>query len=202
MKTNYHDYEIVSKNPQVYFWSPTGEIKKVIIIDCDFNKRVTFTYEDGAVDNYKWGYVYNTFEEAILAKHYHEGLYEMDCHQWLEECPDCIDVWKLLLSNKNYAQYKKSKRKEDNNKTSWFVTINDQSYFDSTKFKTLKSALDYFRKLDQDDLEFVQLGEYNSNMYLLTFEDDTLYYEDDKRLGYVLKSRHYGKEPNYKQWRK
>ncbi|AUR94246.1 hypothetical protein NVP1193O_115 [Vibrio phage 1.193.O._10N.286.52.C6] len=211
MKNHHYDYEIVSKTPVAYFYHWEGEIRKVRIIDCDFDKRVTmFCLDTGETFDYKWGYVYNTFEEATKAKHYHEDFLDIDSGKWLAGCPDCINPWKLLLSNKDYAQYKKIKRKLELAQNKWYVAVDDEAYYNSKHFKTQKAALSYFRKLDSKTIEYAALGEDNIHGNLLEFEDDEIWWIPDGTHGKfgkgkdrrTLKSRHFGKNSTYKQWRK
>lgn len=208
MKDNYRNYEIVSKQPIVYFWHPEGAIKKVRVVDCDFDKRVTMVCVDtGEGYYYKWGYVYDTYEDVVANQNFDyeawsEGLLELDT-------PACIDPWKLLLSNKNYAKYKKLKRKERSSATQWYVSVDNESYYNSKHFKTQKAALKYFGSLDETMIEFALLGEWNTGLRLLEFENDTLWIlEHDHEFSpksfknRTLKSRHVGKEETYKDWRK
>ncbi|CAH9013701.1 conserved hypothetical protein [Vibrio phage 277E43-1] len=205
-----YQYEIVSKQPIAYFFHWKGGVRKVKITDCDFNKHVEMVCQDtGEEFSYKWGYVYNTEEDAVLAEKYHTVYDSMDCTQWLRECPNCIDPWKLLLSNKNYSLYKKTKRKEQLAQNKWFVAVDEDSYYTSKKFRTQKAALNYFRTLD-NTISYASLGEHNVLGNLLEFEDNELWWVPKGSYGHhgkgkdkrTLKSRHFGKNETYKQWRK
>ncbi len=202
-----YKYEIVSKQPTAYFYHWEGELKKVHVVNCDFDKYVDMVCVDtGEEFSYKWGYVYNTEKEATLAKKYHEEYLEMD----YTECPDCIDPWKLLLSNKNYSLYKKTKRKEELAQNKWFVAVDEDSYYTSKHFRNQKAALDCFRKLDDTVIKYAALGEHNCLGNLLELEDDELWWVPEGSYGHhrkgkntrTLKSRHFGKNKTYKQWRK
>lgn len=203
MKTKHWKYEIVSKNPVVYFFSPCGDIKEATIIDCDFDKYVTFTYPDGQEDSYKWGYVFKSHSDTELAKKYYT-------EDGVDYCPNCINPWKMLLNNKNYNMYKKLKRKQREAKTEWFVAVGDDSYSTSKKFKTLIKSLNYLETLDEKEHDFIALGENNNqSCNLIEVEDGVLYTIDQgrkrnfyKNKYYTIKSRHVGKVKTYKQWRK
>lgn len=206
-----YKYEIVSKQPIAYFYHWEGELKKVRIVDCDFNKYISMVcIETGEKFNYKWGHVYDTKDKATLAKKYHEDYLDMDCSQWVRECPSCINPWKMLLSNKNYALYKKTKRKEDLSQIEWFVAVNNDSYSTSKHFRNQKAALRYFSKLDTKTLHYAALGENKVLGNLLEFEDDEIWWIPEGSYGNfgkgknkrTLKSRHFGKNETYKQWRK
>ena len=205
MKDNYRNYEIVSKNPVAYFMHWDGYVKKVTIIGCDFDKRVTFTYEDGTTENYKWGYLYNTEQDAMDAVVGYQDYLSND--SWDLDVPDCINPWKLLISSKDYSMYKKLKRKEDNSCTSWYVSVNDQNYYDSKHFTRLSDALNYFGNLDEKTIDNAVLGEHNTDIgNLIEMENDTVFVIEPHKFhgkkGRMLKSRHLGKADTYKQWRK
>lgn len=198
MNYSHHQYEIISKKPTAFFWHPEGEIIKVTVIDCDFDKYVTMVDGKGNEYYYKWGYVFNTQEAA-------EESRDFDYVNWAKSLPDCIDVWKVLLSNKDYAMFKKTKRKNLLSETEWFVAEGDESYYTSTKFKTFKKALAYFGRLDEETTTFAALGENNNVGNLSEIEDGFVWslpknrYDKSSR---VIKSSHIGKEKTYKQWRK
>lgn len=211
MKTNHWKYEIVSKNPIAYLWHWEGDIKKVRIVNCDFDKRVDMVCEDtGEEFSYKWGYVYNTYEDAALNR-------DFDYDAYVEgnislETPDCIDPWKMLLSNKDYASYKKVKRKQYHSANEWFVATDDDSYSTSKKFPSFKKAGRYFDQLKHEDFEFIGLGENNyldCNLLEWDRDNDQLWTIDHGRKKNhngakyrMIKSRYLGKNPTYKEWRK
>ena len=209
MKTDHWKYEIVSKNPIAYFWHWEGEIKKVRIVGCDFDKRVEMVCEDtGEEFEYKWGYVYNTREDAVANR-------DFDTDSWINgdielNTPSCINPWKMLLSNKDYALYTKVKRKQYHSANEWFVAVNDESYSTSKKFKTFKQAARYFDNLDHETYEFIGLGENNYlDCNLLEWQDNQIWTIDHGRKKNfngakyrMIKSRYLGKNPTYKEWRK
>ncbi len=203
MNCSHFEYEIVSKQPTAFFWHPEGDIIKVKITHCDFDKYVTMVDEEGNEHHYKWGYVFNTHEDAVLAKDCREEFHL--CTRWLKESPNSINPWKLLLSNKNYAKFKKIQRKNKLSETEWFVAVGDESYCTATKFKTFKKALTYFGRLGGKTATFAALGEHSNVGTLCEFEDDVVWilpkdkYSKSPR---VIKSRHIGKAKTYKQWRK
>jgi len=205
MKKVYTDYMKFNKPITAYFLHWEGRIEKVKIIDCDFNKYVTFLYGDGTEEHYKWGYVFETYDiaqQALDAYNYVNSNEEKDnvWDYYINKYPDCINPYKLLMSNKNYARFNKFKRKQEKMMTQWYVAIDDGSYYTSTKFKTMREALMYFGKLDDSVIEYACMGEQNTNLTLITFEDNQLWLEDNDK--YNLKSRHIGKESTYKEWRK
>lgn len=195
-------YEVVSKNPLVYFVL-SEEIVEGKIINCDFDKRVTVESIEGEEYFLKWCYVYNSYEEAIqhLNFDWDNGDYE--------SLPECLNPWKLLLSNKDYSNFKKAKRKGRVSQTSWYVAVNDESYFNAKKFKTQKKALSYFNNLDKCEIKYACLGEENTNQILAEFEDNEVWVIDyESKVNFKgfknrsLKSRHLGKTLTYNDWRK
>ncbi len=208
MKKNCYDYEIVSKNPIAWLYNHDDTVKKVKIIDCDFNKHVDMVcVETGEEWSYKWGYVYPTEEST------HKAI--ANTKAWLAdeaeyESVDCIDPWKMLLSNKDYSKYKKLKRKEKLAENKWFVAVNDDSYSTSKKFTALRKAAKYFDSLDHDSYEFIALGENNrQDCNFIEWENGQLWIIDQGRKTNfhgakyrTFKSFHLGKNPTYKQWRK
>lgn len=205
MKKVYTDYMKFDKPTIAYFLHWEGRIEKIKIIDCDFNKYVTFLYEDGTEEHYKWGYVFETYNLALQAldAYNYVNSKEDEDNAWeyyMKNYPDCINPYKLLMSKKNYAMFTKLKRKQDKVMTQWYVAIDDESYYTSTKFKTMRKALRYFGKLDGKVIEYACLGEQNTNLTLITFEDNLLWFENNDK--YNLKSRHIGNVDTYKEWRK
>lgn len=198
---NPYDYCIVEKNPTVYFHHWDGEILKVKIIACDFDKRVVMLTDSGEEIEYKWGYVYNTYADALAAKNYD---WENDTPETVH--PNCINVYKLLLSNKNYNLFKKLRRKEDSKQTDWYVGRLDDSYTTSKKFKRLKEALRYFKEEYYKHKDFF-IAERNTFLDFVEWEEGVLWLGREpshkyKKFYRVAKSRHLGKEKTYKCWRK
>lgn len=203
MKTKHWQYEIVSKKPTAYFVSPKGEILEVVVTNSDFDKYATFTLPNGEEDSYKWAYVYNTLEDAELAKKYYiDGT--------VDDCPYGINPWKMLLSNKNYHLYCKTKRKQYHSTNEWFVAVNNDSYSTSKKFRTFKKAGKYFDQLNHEELEFAALGENNYlDCNILEWENNQLWTINHGRKKNhkgakmrTIKSRYLGKNETYKEWRK
>ena len=199
-KYPHHKYEIVSKNPIVYLWHHSEGIIECTITGCDFDKRV-FLMDNQSGDNfdYKWCHVYNTYEDALthLEYEYKEGGdYVL--------LPNCINVWKILLSNKDYSLYKKSKRKSEASTTDWYVSTDNQNYYDAKHFTTLKAALNHFGKIDETKVEYAVLGEQNTQLgSVIELEKGVVYTGGFKGgIGRVLNSSHLGREHTYKQWRK
>lgn len=186
-------------------------IKKVRIVGCDFDKRVDMVcVETGEEFEYKWGYVYNTHRDAVLNRDfdydtYAEGSVPLNT-------PSCINPWKMLLSNKDYALYTKVKRKQANSANEWFVATDDDSYSTSKKFSSFKKAGRYFDQLKHEDFEFIGLGENNyldCNLLEWDRDNDQLWTIDHgKKKNHhgakyrMIKSRYLGKNPTYKEWRK
>jgi len=187
---NYYKYEIVSKQPIAYVHSNNGKVCKVKIIGCDFDKRVTLQFEDGNTEEYKWGYVYKTYEGAKA----HVDFDYKDCN-WEDysKLPQCINPWKMLLSNKTYSLYKKSRIK-DNKETGYYI-------YNTTRkeYKTIKEALKVFGSLDE--YESALLGS-NKHGHLFEIEDNCLVEYEIRKGRFPIKSRHIGKRSTYKQWRK
>lgn len=196
-------YEVVSKTAKAFFWHPSGEIKEVTIIDCDFDKRVEFLYEDGNKDDYKWGYLYDTEELASQAMNY-----ELNYIDWESNlpAPNCIDPWRLLLSKKNYTQWLKKKRKDKAKETKWFVHISEMYQGDYTMvchtFKTFKKALKCFSMINENIVKSAFLSDKDCNE-LAELDDKQVYVvENDNPKVRMLKSFHVGKCSTYKDWRK
>jgi len=192
MKKGY-EYEIISKNPTVYFLSPEGNILKVKIIGCDFNKYVDMIDDKGNEISYKWGYVYNTYDDAVVNRDFD---FEAWCNDEVDyDTPSCVDVHKLLLSKKNYSLWKKTKRKEYTSATEWYVAEGTQSLYDAKKFKRFVDALNYLKR--QDENKNWYLGEQSTRLHdIITIEDGVCYYDDTQDR--VVKSRHIGKSFGYK----
>lgn len=183
-----YDFENVSKNPTVFFWHPDNKIVKAVITGCDFDKRVDMITEDGEEINYKWGYVYKTYDDAKQNVDFdYENSFEDLCN-----LPECINPRKMLLSNKDYSMYKKCKRKEDK-ETGYYVYAGEVRH----TFKTLKRALLFFQDLKDDGL----LGS-EKHGHLLELEDGCLVTYESRKGRFPIKSRYLGKLNTYKQWRK
>ena len=200
-KYPHHKYEIVSKNPMVYVWHHSEGVIECTITGCDFNKHVSLLdNKTGENFSYKWGYVYNTYEDAVANSEY---IYKEDCDMY-KLLPDCINVWKLLLSNKDYSLYNKWKRKSESSATEWYVATGMQNYYDSKHFTTLKAALKYFSLLDENVEEWADLGEQNTQIgSVIELEKGVVYTGGSKgRKGRMLSSFHLGRVQTYKQWRK
>tara|TARA_R100000541_G_C1897352_1_gene84050 strand:+ start:77620 stop:78171 length:552 start_codon:yes stop_codon:yes gene_type:complete len=102
MKKHWYDYCVVGKHPVVWTYTAGDENtpRKVVILDCDFDKRCTVKdVSTGEIDDIKWGYLFHT-KEAFLESTLEDGVW------------DCINPHKCLLSNKNKALVKKMRRKE------------------------------------------------------------------------------------------
>ena len=195
-------YEVVSKNPKVYFIID-DKITDGKVIDCDFDKRVWVESKDVANFYLKWCYVYTSYEDAFLHLNFdwENGDYE--------KLPRCLNPWQELLSNKDYSNLIKFRRKEKIAQTSWYVAVDDENYFNSKHFKTQKKALEYFSNLDEYKIKYACLGEENTNQILAEFENYEVWIiEHESKLNFkgcknrTLKSRHLGKTLTYKDWRK
>lgn len=190
--SNYQKYEIVAHNPKAWFWCPkTNKPVEVTLLDCDFDKRVTMETSTGETINYKWGYVYDTESDCQKAIEYDWELDDYSDH------PDCINPWKLMLSRKNYAMFKKMKRKE-NNKDGYRLWVND---LPSEEVKSLSKSLRKLKSINADTIDSVSLvSERDGLLFEFKNEEFTFYLTRDGKDR--IKSRHIGKMETYKQLRK
>ena len=198
-------YEIVTKTAKAFFWHPSGVVKEVTIIDCDFDKRVEFLYEDGTKDEYKWGYFYGTVELASQAMNY-----ELNYIDWESSLPspDCINPWKLLLSKRNYTNWLKKRRKDQAKNTSWYVHLSEY-YEDSEdrgmichQFKTFKRALKCFSMIDECVVKSAFLSDRDCNELAELYDKQVYVVEHENPKVRMLKSFHIGKCSTYKEFQK
>lgn len=180
---NEHEYEVVEKQFYAYT-SRSGEPSKVLVTDTDFDKRIYVEHiSTGEKEWIKGGYVFYTKEDCLEASLCFAGITDYS------GCPSCIDPRKNLLSNKNYALWKKYRRKTKK-KNIYFVITDDET----KNFKFFNKALMYF----SENLENY-CGVFNDRGDIISYEkeSDTLFMNSTR-----IKSRHVGKSDTYKQWRK
>lgn len=130
-------FEIVDKRPFVFLSTDDLKVEKVQVIDCDFNKYCKIIRANGDIDSTKWCYL---FKSQADTEEYNDSVKRIE-----GSSVNCINVYKMLLSNKNYALWKKANVKEDREKPCFTVTIGSETPYDAKiRVKTLKKALYHF----------------------------------------------------------
>lgn len=197
------DFEIVSKTPFVYLSTNELGVERVQIYDCDFDKRCKIIRANGELDEVKWGYLFKTPEEVERFNSYN---WETDDYK---DLPSCINVYKELLSRKNYAKWKKYDVKEDRANTLYYVADkNENIYSAKFKAKTLKKALRHFAftlyHITEDEVGL--FSERDGCLLYSESKDSLTTYESRprKRCGNTvgIKSRHTYRNSGYRELRK
>ena len=157
-------------------------LKKVKLLSYDENKYCWVKYK-GITEDIKSGYIYNY-------KNLNKDL------KWV--CP-----YKLLLSRKDYSEYIKNSR----HKTTYTILVKLKGGVNQNEdFTTLKKALYFYSKLDDNIIEYAYLREcidrFNTRD-LIVMKEDILYCENIRGKSYSkIKASHVGRIANFKQWRK
>ncbi len=139
--SRYHKYQVVEKFPELFFiCDRDGTVKKGKVEGCDFDKSIYFSEPD---ECHKWSYCFHTHQDA-------------QAYLDTGDNKNCVNPWKTFLSNKNYAMWRKERRKQPK-KNFYRVAVDDENGLECHYFRNKQEALNYFFSIDYSKHYYVGL---------------------------------------------